>query len=164
MDKRIYNQRPRRFNSPDELWEAFCDYVEYCEKNPWYKTEPTKQGLVQVPVGKPLTFMGFSAYCGLTHQGLLNYGELKGREDFFEIFTRIREIIDNHQYEGAAVGVYNHTLIARRLGLVDKRQNDVTVNDVTNYDDVSNDELQARIQLLKEKRANEQKEGNKEGA
>jgi len=161
MDKELYIRKPKRFKTPEDLWEEFCNYMEYCENNPWTKYESTKQGIVPVPVGKPLTFTGFASFVGLTTQGLMNYGEMEGREAYFEIYARIRDIIDNHQFEGAAVGVYNHSLIARRLGLVDKTDNTTKI-EVTDYSKIPEEEIQARAQAIKERKAkeNERKENN----
>ncbi len=40
---------------------------------------------------------------------------------FFEVITRADQIIDQHQFEGASVGAFNANIIARKLGLADKK-------------------------------------------
>ena len=44
---------------------------------------------------------------------------------FIDIITRIEEIIETQQFEGASVGVFNANIIARKLGLVERQQQEV---------------------------------------
>ncbi|MBM6705375.1 DNA packaging protein, partial [Sutterella massiliensis] len=43
-------------------------------------------------------------------------------KDFSNVIACIREIIDTNQLEGAAVGAYNPSIIAQKLGLINKLQ------------------------------------------
>ena len=47
--------------------------------------------------------------------------ERKNDAEFFAICTRIESIIFAQQYEGATTGVYNANIVARKLGLTEKR-------------------------------------------
>ena len=40
---------------------------------------------------------------------------------FVEVMQRIEETIETQQFEGAVVGVFNAGIIARKLGLTDKK-------------------------------------------
>lgn len=46
----------------------------------------------------------------------------KEDKDLFEVITRIEEVIETHQFEGACTGVFNANIIARKLGLMNKQQ------------------------------------------
>lgn len=54
------------------------------------------------------------------------------RKDLSEVITRVDQIIYEQKFAGAAVGQYNHNIIARDLGLADKKDHtgEVTVNKV----------------------------------
>ena len=58
---------------------------------------------------------------GLTEE---NYKKL---EDYVDTCTRIRDIIANQKFEGAAVGAYNANLISRDLGLVEKSNTTIAI-------------------------------------
>jgi vacuolar-type H+-ATPase subunit D/Vma8 len=49
-------------------------------------------------------------------------------KDFSNIITRIREVIRNQKFEGAAAGFLNANIIARDLGLKDSTEIDHTGN------------------------------------
>lgn len=44
------------------------------------------------------------------------------RDDFFGVVTHIREIIRQNQLEGAMVEAYSPNIVARLLGLVEKKE------------------------------------------
>jgi hypothetical protein len=49
---------------------------------------------------------------------------IRKNKDFSEVIHAIEEIIRTQKFEGAAVGAFNANIIARDLGMVDKK--DVT--------------------------------------
>jgi hypothetical protein len=59
----------------------------------------------------------------------------KDSKDFMPIITRIKEIIYNQKFSGAAAGFFNANIIARDLGLSDKVNNEhsgeVSVKQIT---------------------------------
>lgn len=49
MEKRKRG-RPRKFQTPAQLLEAAEKYFDWCDRNPWYKCEKTKDGdIIGVP-------------------------------------------------------------------------------------------------------------------
>jgi hypothetical protein len=69
-----------------------------------------------------MSIESFCLFADISRQTLINYESNKeGYQDFFEVTTRIRNIIDSQQFEGATVGAYNPNIIARKLGLTDRR-------------------------------------------
>ena len=56
----------------------------------------------------------------------------KERKDLSAVITRVDEIIRDQKMVGAMVGSYNHNIVARDLGLADKKDHtgEVTVNKV----------------------------------
>ena len=116
---------------PELLWEAAKEYFEWCDANPWYKTEQLKkpftykdengaiktQTITHIPTARPYTIKGLCVFLQVDDELLDNYGEKK---DFSEVVTRIRTIIYTQKFEGAAVGAFNPAIMIRELGLVDK--------------------------------------------
>lgn len=141
---RAKHGRDRIFTTPELLWEAACEYFQWCDDNPWItkkvvqKTVPTKkkrgkkietateQQIQQEasPIARPYSLTGFCIFIGASTQWWYTFkGDCKQKEekDFLEIIARVEEIIRTQQFEGACVGAFNANIIARTLGLVDKR-------------------------------------------
>lgn len=124
---RTKHGRDMIFESPDYLAEKANEYFEWCIDNP-LKEQLTfhAQGVItQTDSNKmrPFTLEGLCNFIDISVEGFKNYEK---KEDFLGVTTRIRQIIDTQQFEGAAAGFLNPNIIARKLGLSDKR--DLTNN------------------------------------
>ena len=114
--------------SPEKLLEYFKDYVKHEFANPMTKREYVGRDGVPVdkPLETPITFDGFECY--LADKEIINdlgdYVSNKGDKygDYSTIITRIQKNCYVHNYKGAAVGLFNPSLIARKLGLTDKQE------------------------------------------
>lgn len=124
------------YGSPDLLLEEAYNYFDWCKKNPFHKREVIKSGIragdvIKVEVDRPYTIEGFCVYAGISVQTFSNYGE---REDYFAVVTHVREVIRQNQLEGAIVEAYSPNIVARLLGLADKKEftgeggKDLTIN------------------------------------
>jgi len=119
--------------SPDKLWELFLNYVSFEAINPMYKVEYVgKDGRIErTPLETPITFEGFECY--LADNNVINdlgdYASNKGGgyDEYSTIITRITKNCFVHNFKGASVGLFNPNIIAKKLGLVEKVQNDVKV-------------------------------------
>jgi hypothetical protein len=107
--------------TPDTLWEESCNYFQWCEDNPWKEKDWVGKDAVRVEREKPrpFTVLGLCIFLDIDHQTLLNYEKTK---EYFAVVTRIKDIIYTQKFEGAAVGAYNSNIIARDLGLSDKKE------------------------------------------
>lgn len=115
--------RDKIFGSPEILWQAACEYFEWCDKNPIKKEIPigTRHNpTVEVSIGRPYTLHALCIYLGVNTKYFNDFCDAK-HEGFSEILTHIKEIIYNHKYEGAVVGLFNSSIIAKDLGLVEKK-------------------------------------------
>lgn len=128
--------RPYKF-TPAQFEKAWKDYFDHCDNNPWYKNEAIKSGefagqLVKIPTARPYSEIGFCAFHDLGEKYLCQLSEtLEGKESKEEkelsyILTRARAKCYNQKFEGASVGAFNANIIARVLGLSDKK--DITTN------------------------------------
>lgn len=124
--------RNKEYETPEALLEACYDYFQECDSNPWYKNEALKGGdrvgeIIQVPTTTPYTKSGLYVYIGIDRK---TWDLYKEREDFIPITTYVEGIIYTQKFEGAAVGAFNANIIARDLGLTEKKEVDQTVRGV----------------------------------
>lgn len=114
------------FKTPDELWEACCEYFEWVEANPLYEDKVTSfQGInTHEPVAK-MRAMTITALCVFLDIDRKTWDEgYKARKDFIPITTRVEDIIYSQKLEGAAADLLNANIIARELGLREKAEID----------------------------------------
>lgn len=131
--------RDKLFASPDLLWEAACEYFQWCDDNPWIKNDAIRGGeaageIISIPTTRPYTLSGLNVYlnAGVNYWTQFREG-VKENKDFSLVVTRIEEIIFTQKFEGAAVGAFNALLIARELGIAEKTQASLNI---TGLDDL----------------------------
>ena len=132
--------------TPEELLDKANEYFQWCLDNPFLEEQLFHyQGAItsgHATKMRAFTIQGFCNFAEIVLQTFLNYEK---KQDFIDVCTRIRGIIENQQFEGAASGFLNPSIIARKLGLVDK-------SEVKTDDGVFSDaEREQRIKELKEK-------------
>jgi hypothetical protein len=133
--------RELKVKTPGEFLEKAYDYFKWCDENPWYKKEAIKGGdkvgtIIEIPTQRPYTVEGMCVFIGITRK---TFTELYSvRKDFIPVTTHAREVIEANQLEGAIVGAYNPNIIARKLGLADKKEisadNTITWVETSTYD------------------------------
>lgn len=130
------------FATPEKMWEAACEYFDWCDRNNWKKNEAIKSGenagkIIKVPISRPYSMSGLCIYLGCNQGYFYDFKKNCGK-DFSDIITRIEEIIETQQFEGAVVGVFNANIIARKLGLSEKTENESNItikNELEGYTD-----------------------------
>ena len=114
--------------APETLWEEAQAYFQWVEDNPlWEQKGFAFQGIVtkeNFPKMRAMTVMAFQLFADITPQTWKNYKET---DDFIEVTTRIENHIKSQKFEGAGADLLNANIIARDLGLKDKK--DVTSDD-----------------------------------
>jgi len=131
--------RDKLFQTPELMWEAACEYFEWCDNNPWYKNEAIKSGdlvgtTVKVPTARPYTITGFLVYIGASEQYWRTF-KANDHKDFLAVMEEIERVIYTQKFEGAAVGAFNANIIARDLGLSDKNSMDLSGTVTVNFKD-----------------------------
>jgi hypothetical protein len=133
--------RDKIFKTPDLLWEACQEYFEMTGERTWVKIDFRGKDAdkVEIPTAVPFTITGLAIFLGITHTTWANYKanpaviqdpydkdnvELDEVifKDFLSVITHVENIVYNQKFEGATVGAYNANIIARDLGLVDKKE------------------------------------------
>lgn len=119
------------FSEPETLWGACCEYFQWVVDNPLKRTELVKfQGkakAIEVPVMRAMTISGLCIFLDIAESTWANYrdretdDELESDETFEQVCAKVDAIIKTQKFEGAAGGELNPNIIARDLGLVDKK-------------------------------------------
>ncbi|WP_462250457.1 DNA-packaging protein [Ekhidna sp.] len=122
--------RDKIFSDPDILWEAACEYFEWCDVNPWQKNEAVKAGpnfgdQVSADTQRPYSLGGLCIHLDIDDNTFIRYTKEPEYEDFWDVANKIKRVIETQQFEGATVGAFNANIIARKLGLADKKEVDV---------------------------------------
>jgi hypothetical protein len=124
--------RPKIFKTPEALWDKAIEYFDWANANPWRKFEAVKAGEhfgenVSVPIERPLSYEGFCLFANISRETFDNYCKEKSYKEYFDVAAKIKEVIDNQQFEGAMVGAFNPQVSMRKLGM--KERIDHTTDD-----------------------------------
>lgn len=131
-DKRIGNQfwkarsshgRKPIFSSPDQLWKAALEYFEWVEANPLYEMKAfAYQGKVTTKELPKMRAMTIDGLCIFLDIGESTWNDYCHKEDFSGVTTRVDKVIRTQKFSGAAADLLNPNIIARDLGLKDKKE------------------------------------------
>ena len=118
--------REKLFKTPDLMWEAACEYFQWCDEHPWQKVDAAKAGdrfgeHVTVPITRPYTISGLSLYLDCNADYFRQFKK-NCTKDFSWVISKIESTLYTQKFEGAAVGAFNANIIARDLGLSDKQE------------------------------------------
>ena len=113
--------RPRKYPTPDHLWDACVDYFKWVEANPLQETKifsyqgKTHTGTVSKM--RAMTVRGLCTHIGIDFKTWRNYDSLS---DFLPIKQGVSDIIYVYKFEGAAANLLDPRIIARELGRSDR--------------------------------------------
>lgn len=130
--------RKPKFETPDALWQACSEYFAWVEANPLYADNlVVYQGEAKhEPIAK-MRAMTVSGLCIFLDISFQNWTEYRSRAAYSEITSRVDEIIRTQKFEGAAADLLNQNIIARELGLADKKEHSGGVAVVLTSDDAN---------------------------
>lgn len=121
--RRSSHGRKPIFETPADLKQACYEYLEWVEENPLFEMKAFNyQGVVtQEPVMKmrAMTKQGLCIFLDIALSTWDNYRE---KEDFLGVISEIEAIIYDQKFSGAAADLLNANIIARDLGLTDKKE------------------------------------------
>lgn len=114
--------RNRLFASAELLWEACCEYFQWVEDNPLLEMKPfAYQGVViQEPVAK-MRAMTINGLCLFLDIDETTWRAWRDVDDFSTVVSKAEKIIYEQKFTGAAADLLNPNIIARDLGLADKK-------------------------------------------
>lgn len=133
------------FESSDDLWNAACEYFEWCENNPLkedklfaFQGEVTRDS---IDLMRPFTIGSLCIFLDIGDQTFADYGK---RDDFSGVVANIKKVIYEQKFSGAATGLLNSNIIARDLQLRDASSVEVSAPEgitfVNNYAGVTKDD------------------------
>jgi hypothetical protein len=113
--------RDKIFTSPEILWEAATEYFEATAARTWDTKDWVGKDANEVTrkVSPPFLLISLCIFLDIDMETWRLYRQ---RKEFIGVITRIENIIFTQKFEGASVGIYNNNIIARELGLVDKKE------------------------------------------
>lgn len=121
------------FAKPEDLWGACAQYFAWAEDNPLWESKLTSyQGENKVEYLPKMRAMTIDGLCLFLDIGLQTWANYRTREDFVEVVTRAETVIRTQKFAGAAADLLNPNIIARDLGLADKREHSgkITLEDL----------------------------------
>lgn len=122
--------KPLAFPTPINMLDAIVEYFEAVDDNPY---------LIHDFVGKdassvnrrhhrPYTWHALCLYLGYNTIYFNRFEEqctekgFRGGDQYCKVITHARDIIYDNKFSGASSGIFSHHIIARDLGLADKKQ------------------------------------------
>lgn len=151
-EARSSHGRDKIFSSEEILWEAAVEYFEWVESHPLeearlfkIKDSANLDQIVSetVPKMRAMTIIGL---CLFLDVATTTWGQYCKHKDFASITKRIANVIRDQKFGGAAADLLNANIIARDLGLVDKKESKMDVS----LTDLSDEELARRLNQLEQ--------------
>lgn len=127
---------PKKFADPKRLWDACVEYFEWAHSNPLQEDRVmtvSNGGNLGSSIEhemvhhmRPFTIMGLCNFLDIvesTWRGWRNVAQMDGGDkDLLSVITRAEQIIKQQKFDGAAANLLNPVIIARDLGLADKKE------------------------------------------
>lgn len=114
--------RNPKFTDPEILWEACCEYFDWVEKHPLWETKAFSfQGTItkaRLPKMRAMTISGLCIFLDIADS---TWDQYRTKKDFSGVITRVEKLIYEQKFSGAAAELLNANIIARELGLVEKK-------------------------------------------
>lgn len=130
-EARSTHGRNPKFETASDLEDACAQYFEWNDANPLHKVQlVTFQGSAtheDVAVMRAMTVAALCMFIGVVHDTWIEWR--KNRADFSEVIAWAESVIYRQKFEGASADLLNANIIARDLGLADKK--DLTSSDGT---------------------------------
>ena len=119
--------RDKLFKTPELLWNAACEYFQWCEDHPLYEMRGFAfQGKVTKENFPKMRAMTISQLCFYLHCNDAYFRQFKASikdstkkldKDFSTIIHEIEAVIYNQKFQGASADLLNANIIARDLDL-----------------------------------------------
>ena len=115
--------QPPKFTSPDQMWERATEYFAWVEDNPFLEERLAQSnGVPSHEEVKKMRAMTQSGLCIFLNISTSCFDDYSNKEKYLGVTKRIKEIIRDQKFSGAASGFFNANIIARDLGLKDTQE------------------------------------------
>lgn len=118
-----------KFEHASDLWDACLEYFAWVEDNPLKEAKSVKDkngkpAVQQIPKMRAMTISGLCVFLDIVERTWS--GWRSDREDLKPVITRVEQIIRTQKFEGASADLLNANIIARDLGLADRKEHSGT--------------------------------------
>jgi hypothetical protein len=118
------------FTSPEILKQACYEYFSWCEGTPLKEHDFVGKDAIEVHRNKmrAFTLSGLCIFLDVNTKYFNDFNDgIRGKDDeiskeYSEVITQVMDIIYTQKFTGAAAGFLNPNIIARDLGLADKKE------------------------------------------
>lgn len=111
-----------KFKTPEDLQAACFEYFDWVDENPLWEMKVFGTGLqAKLPHPRAMTIRGLCGFIGMARR---SWDDYRDRDGFKEVCELAEDIMFEQKFAGAAAGLFNASIIARDLGLADKREVD----------------------------------------
>lgn len=114
--------------SVEEVITKTQEYIDYCRKNSLIEIDFQAGKKIKKPRMRVMTLQGLWHHLNITPQTWQNW---KNNQKYFEVISRVENLIYVNKFEGAAANFLNANIIARDLGLVDKKDHTTKGKEIT---------------------------------
>lgn len=107
--------------SVDDLYTKCQEYIDFCRNTPLLETDFRGKDIVevQVPKMRAMSLWGLYSWLDIVES---TWQEWRKDKKYSVITARVENIFKSYKFEGAAAGMLHPNIIARDLGLADKRE------------------------------------------
>ena len=124
--------------TPKIMWEAACEYFQWSEDNPLVEEKIFNyQGEIVIGKINKMRAMTMQGLCIFMDISTSSYYDYKSREGYSAVIKKIDEIIYTQKFSGAAADMLNANIIARDLGLADKKEVKEVTDDLDSMEKIS---------------------------
>lgn len=119
--------RDKIFATPEIMWDAACEYFDWCDNNPLQEDQVFAfQGVTthdSIDKMRAYTLKGLCLFLGVSENYFKTFADQqKDEKDFIAVITRIKDVIYTQKFTGAAAGLLQTNIIAMELGLKAKSE------------------------------------------
>lgn len=113
-----------KFAEPEDLWKACCEFFDWVEDNPLKEAKLTtyrgRSTLEEIPKMRAMTIEGLCIFIDVSAVTWFEWK--KSRADLTNVIESVEKVIRTQKFTGASADLLNANIIARDLGLADKRE------------------------------------------
>lgn len=133
--------------TPDQILTGAQDYIDNCVDNPLIEVDFRGKDATKVELEKmrAMTLEGLYFHLDISKE---TWRQWRKDKNYIGIITRVENLMFAYDFEGAAANLLNANIIAKKLGLVDKKELDANISN--DYSKLSTEELVLRAKAVKE--------------
>jgi hypothetical protein len=129
------------FEKPEDIWVTGVKYFEYCKNNPIKTEQPNFRngGAIELDKPRAMSIEGFCTYLGIPLSKWKRYATDKRFEHLHEVCEYVEQVIYAQLFELAAVRELDSAIIIRKLGLAEKKEETITLEQpILNFTPIPN--------------------------